>query len=53
MVTILKAAAIMGVSRRTIYNWMAAGRVTVVYTPGGSPRILTTSLWTRTRPTGG
>lgn len=27
-----------GVSRRTVYNWIAAGKVTVLRTAGGSPR---------------
>lgn len=35
----------VGVSKRTIYNRMAAGKVTVKHTAGGSPRILKSSLW--------
>ena len=35
----------MGVSRRTIYNWMAAGKVEYVRTAGGAVRILEDTLW--------
>jgi excisionase family DNA binding protein len=42
--TVDEAAAIVGVSRRTIYNWMYAKRVTVWRTPSGSPRIDRDSL---------
>jgi len=44
-VTILKAAQLVGVSRRTIYNWLAAGKVDYVRTAGGSVRIFVDSLW--------
>lgn len=46
-VTITRAADMAGVSRRTIYNWIAAKRVQVATSPGGRPRILAESL----RPT--
>ena len=35
----------MGVSRRTIYNWMAAGKVQYVRTAGGAVRIFEDTLW--------
>jgi predicted site-specific integrase-resolvase len=33
------------VSRRTIYNWIAAGKVEYVRTAGGSIRIFADTLW--------
>lgn len=44
-VTILKAAQMVGVSRRTIYNWLASGKLDYVRTAGGSVRIFVDSLW--------
>ena len=44
-VSIMKACEMVGVSRRTIYNWIAAGKVEYVRTAGGSIRIFTDSLW--------
>jgi excisionase family DNA binding protein len=35
----------VGVSRRTIYNWIAAGKVEYVRTAGGSIRIFVDTLW--------
>jgi len=43
--SITKAAELVGVSRRTIYNWMAAGRVEYCRTAGGAVRIVVDSLW--------
>jgi excisionase family DNA binding protein len=40
-----EAMALCGVSRRTIYHWMAKGRLTVLRTAGGGPRILASSLF--------
>lgn len=34
------AAALLGVSRRTIYYWIRRGRLTTVRTRGGSQRVL-------------
>jgi excisionase family DNA binding protein len=42
---IQQAMAVAGVSRRTIYNWIAAGKLTYRRTAGGSLRILESSLW--------
>jgi excisionase family DNA binding protein len=41
----MKACEVVGVSRRTIYNWMAGGKVQYVRTAGGSVRIFADSLW--------
>jgi len=41
----MKACQVVGVSRRTIYNWMAGGKVEYVRTAGGSVRIFADSLW--------
>ena len=43
--SIMKACEVVGVSRRTIYNWMAGGKVEYVRTAGGSVRIFADSLW--------
>ena len=45
--SIMKACEVVGVSRRTIYNWMAGGKVQYVRTAGGSVRIFADSLWKR------
>ena len=44
-ISITQACESVGVSRRTIYNWMAAGKVQYVRTAGGAVRILEDSLW--------
>jgi excisionase family DNA binding protein len=44
-VSIMKACEVVGVSRRTIYNWISAGKVEYVRTAGGSIRIFADSLW--------
>ena len=41
----MKACEVVGVSRRTIYNWISAGKVEYVRTAGGSIRIFADSLW--------
>ena len=43
--SIMKACEVVGVSRRTIYNWIAAGKVEYVRTAGGSIRIFADTLW--------
>ena len=43
--SIMKACDVVGVSRRTIYNWIAAGKVEYVRTAGGSVRIFADTLW--------
>ena len=52
--SIMKACEAVGVSRRTIYNWISAGKVEYIRTAGGSIRIFADSLWrdAGTRPTG-
>jgi excisionase family DNA binding protein len=44
-ISILKACELVGVSRRTIYNWIAGGKVEYVRTAGGSVRIFADTLW--------
>ncbi len=44
-VSIMKAAELVGVSRRTIYNWLSSGKLEYVRTAGGSVRIFVDSLW--------
>jgi len=53
--SIMKACEAVGVSRRTIYNWISAGKVEYVRTAGGSIRIFADSLWrdANARPTSG
>ena len=38
------AAQMLGVSRRTIYNRIRAGRLQTIRTPGGSQRVLIDSV---------
>jgi excisionase family DNA binding protein len=51
-VTIIRAAQLVGVSRRTIYNWLASGKLDYVRTAGGSVRIFVDSLWREPEETG-
>jgi excisionase family DNA binding protein len=44
-VSIPKACELVGVSRRTIYNWISGGKVQYVRTAGGSVRIFVDTLW--------
>jgi excisionase family DNA binding protein len=44
-VSIARAGELVGVSRRTIYNWIASGKVEYVRTAGGSVRIFADPLW--------
>ena len=41
----MKACEAVGVSRRTIYNWISAGKVEYIRTAGGSIRIFADTLW--------
>jgi excisionase family DNA binding protein len=43
--SIMKACEVVGVSRRTIYNWISANKVEYVRTAGGAIRIFADSLW--------
>jgi excisionase family DNA binding protein len=45
LLSIMDACEVVGVSRRTIYNWIAARKVEYVRTAGGSIRIFADSLW--------
>ena len=49
----MKACEAVGVSRRTIYNWIAAGKVEYVRTAGGSIRIFADTLWRDAAPSVG
>lgn len=44
-VSIPRACELVGVSRRTIYNWIAGNKVQYVRTAGGSVRIFADTLW--------
>lgn len=44
-VSIMRACNLTGVTRRTIYNWIAAGKVEYVRTAGGSIRIFVDTLF--------
>ena len=43
--SIMKACEAVGVSRRTIYNWISAGKGEYIRTAGGSIRIFADTLW--------
>ena len=45
LVSITEACRIVGVTRRTIYNWINAGKITYVRTAGGGVRIYKNTLW--------
>jgi excisionase family DNA binding protein len=51
-VSIMDACKVVGVSRRTIYNWITAGKVEYVRTAGGAVRIFEDSLWRPGTPFG-
>lgn len=44
------ACELVGVSRRTIYNWLESGKVEYVRTAGGSVRIFLDTLWRNPKP---
>jgi excisionase family DNA binding protein len=44
-VSIPRACELVGVSRRTIYNWISGGKIEYVRTAGGSVRIFVDTLW--------
>lgn len=44
-ISIMKACEMVGVSRRTIYNWLSSGKIEYVRTAGGSVRIFVDTLW--------
>lgn len=45
LLTIHEVMAYAKVSRRTVYNWMRAGKLTWVETPSGNRRILAESIF--------
>jgi len=44
-ISIRQACELVDVSRRTIYNWLANGKLEYVRTAGGSVRIFIDTLW--------
>ena len=46
----MKACELVGVSRRTIYNWLSSGKIEYVRTAGGSVRIFVDTLVARSEP---
>ncbi|HMD35193.1 MAG TPA: excisionase family DNA-binding protein [Vicinamibacterales bacterium] len=44
-ISIMRACELVGVSRRTIYNWLSSGKIEYVRTAGGSVRIFVDTLW--------
>jgi excisionase family DNA binding protein len=53
LLTIQQASARVKVSRRTVHNWLRAGKLAHVRTPGGSVRIYADALFTETREVAG
>ena len=51
-ISIMKACELVGVSRRTIYNWISSGKVEYVRTAGGSIRIFVDTLWRKPEEAG-
>jgi excisionase family DNA binding protein len=49
-VSIPRACELVGVSRRTIYNWIAANKIQYIRTAGGSVRIFADTLWREPEP---
>ena len=49
-VSIPRACEMVGVSRRTIYNWIAGGKIQYIRTAGGSVRIFADTLWRDAQP---
>jgi hypothetical protein len=47
LLTIAQACAVTQMARRTITNWIKAGKIERIYTAGGAPRIVAASLWRR------
>ena len=44
-VSLMKACELVGCSRRTMYNWIAANKVEYLRTAGGSIRVFVDTLW--------
>ncbi len=44
-VSVMKACEVVGVSRRTIYNWLSSGKIAYIRTAGGSVRVFVDTLW--------
>ena len=44
-ISINKASELVGVTHRTIYNWIDSGKVVYIRTAGGAVRIFVDTLW--------
>ena len=44
-ISIMQACEVVGVRRRTIYNWLSSGKIAYIRTAGGSVRIFVDTLW--------
>ena len=44
-IPVMKACELVGVGRRTIYNWLSSGKIEYGRTAGGSVRIFVDTLW--------
>ena len=44
LLTVAEVAAHFQVARSTVYRWLAEGRLEVVRTPGGAPRVPASAL---------
>lgn len=47
LLSVTQACALVGVSRRTVYNWITSGQVEYVRLPNGRARIVASSLTAR------
>lgn len=47
-ISIMKACALAGVGRRTIYNWLSSGKLDYTCTAGGSVRICVDTIFSST-----
>lgn len=45
IITVQEAVKRVGMSRRTVYNWIAQGKVELVRLPSGAPRIFADTLF--------
>jgi excisionase family DNA binding protein len=44
-ISIMKACELVGVSRRTIYNWLSSGKIEYIRTAGGRCASFVDTLW--------
>lgn len=48
--SINRACTLVGVSRRTIYNWLEQNKIEAIRTAGGQQRIYVDTLWRTDKP---